>query len=434
MITIVPIQKRLTECPKCNSKNTETKRILFPGIHIASESVCKDCSLTFIQDLPVGHACYYPVSIETTSKKAYDSYSVDWFTTNFIHSYSNQNSIPVPVERIIRKEQSDVIVINCLDYLYGHVLLKLFNVFFYKQQHPDLGLVVIVPTNYVWLVPDYVDEVWSVDLKLSQLKNWYTSLDDQFHTFLSAFKTVQLAYNFPHAYTEELPIQDFTKVKPFLIEEFSRKTLTATFIYRTDRLWHKNEFEYFTYLVCRKVGLLKLTKSLFFFLQNQRIEKVEALLRRQYPAMVFNVVGLGKEGNLNKRINDLRVLRPSEKDELHWCNMYSESHVVVGIHGSNMLLPTGHAAAFVELLPMDRTGNLTQDIITRYKGRVALFMGRFISDKASPKLVAAQIAAIYKGWPLFDLYTSPTNHTYGLDENQSFLNSVRGKIRTFLKR
>lgn len=434
MITIVPIQKRLTECPKCSSTNTETKRILFPGIHTAAESVCKDCSLTFIQDLPVGHACYYPVSIETISRKAYDSYSIDWFTKNFIQSYSNQNSTTVLVERIIRKEQSDVIVINCLDYLYGHVLLKLFNVYFYKQQHPDLGLVVIVPKNYVWLVPDYVDEVWSVDLKLSQCRNWYTSLDNQFQGFISTFKTVQLAYNFPHAYTEDLPIQDFTKVKPFSIEEFDKKTLTVTFIYRTDRLWHQNELEYFIYLVCRKIGLSKYTDSIFFYLQNQRIEKVEAQLRVQYPEMTFNVVGLGRVGSFNKSINDFRVQKPSVDNELHWCKLYSESHVVVGIHGSNMLLPTGHAASFVELLPMDRTGNLTQDIITRYTGRIALFMGRFISDKSSPKLVAAQIAAIYKGWPMFDLYTSPSNHTYGLDENQSFLNSLRSKIRTFLKR
>jgi len=434
MITIVPIQKRLAECPNCNSTNTETKRILFPGIHVVSESVCKDCSLTFIQDLPVGHACYYPVSIDTASQKVYDPYAVDWFTKNFVHSYFNQESSAVKIERIIRKEQSDVIIINCLDYLYGHVLLKLFNVYFYKRQHPDLGLVVIVPKNYVWLVPDYVDEVWSVDLKLSQFKKWNTSLDDQFQTFVATFKTVQLAYNFPHAYTEDLPIQDFTKVSPFLIESFGEKILTATFIYRTDRLWHQNKLEYFTYLVCRKIGLLKYIDALFFYLQNKRIEKVEAILRSQYPEMTFNVAGLGKVGSFNSRINDLRVLTPDIEKELEWCRVYAESHVVIGIHGSNMLLPTGHAAAFVELLPMDRTGNLTQDIITRYKGRVALFMGRFISDRSTPALVAGQVTAIYKGWPLFNQYTSPSNHTYESDENQTFLRSIRTKIRSFLKR
>ena len=45
--------------------------------------------------------------------------------------------------------------------------------------------------------------------------------------------------------------------------------------------------------------------------------------------------------------------------------VYSESRMVVGVHGSNMLLPTAHAGMAVDLMPRDRWGNLAQDNLMR---------------------------------------------------------------------
>ncbi|WP_299250039.1 hypothetical protein [uncultured Cytophaga sp.] len=433
MIKISPLNSELSECPSCKSHKTTTKKILFPGIHVVADSVCNACNLEFIQDLPVGHGCYYPVSINKNTEDVFDHFSIDWFTQNFIKSYFNKQKIDVSIERIIKKNQEDVIIINCLDYLYGHVLLKLFNVQFYKEKHPDLGLIVIVPKNYLWLVPRFVDEIWIVDLKLNQLKKWYTSLSDSINSYLTEYKTIQLAYNFPHPYTENIQIENFTQVEPFALDKFESQSLNITYIYRTDRLWHRNKMEYFFYLAFKKLNLLRLVEWVFMYVQNRNIGKTEAILRKSFPDLVFNVVGLGKKGNFKGRIIDKRVDLPTIDIEIEWCKTYAASHVVVGIHGSNMLLPTGLAAAFVELLPIDRTGNLTQDVITRYTGRIALFMGRFISDKSSAHLVANQVKAIYTGWPLFDLYTSPSNHSYDLDENQTFLNVLRSRVRLLFK-
>ncbi len=433
MIQISPIQNNITVCPSCASTQTVTHTILYPGIHVAAECTCSACQYKYIQDLPVGHACYYPVSIGINDKKVTDLYSIDWYTQQFATSYSNQNTAAVRMERIVNHAATDVIVINCLDYLYGHVLLKLFNVSFYKKQHPGKGIVVIVPKNYVWLVPAYVDEIWAVDLKLSQCKEWYASIHEQISLWMASFLTADLAYAFPHPCTEQIQIESYSRVPAFDLKAFTGKKLTVTFIYRTDRLWHQSKAEYYVFLVLRKTGLLKFTSFLFPGLQNRSIQKMERLLRKKFPELVFNVAGMGKRGTFSSSVTDLRSDKPNPETERQWCEAYANSHVVVGIHGSNMLLPTAHAASFVELLPMDRTGNLTQDIITRYEGRAALFLGRFIPDTASPALVANQVKAIYKGWPLFDLYNNPANQLFEKDTEMSFLKNLRNRILKALK-
>lgn len=432
MITIHPIQNNCSTCPSCNSENTETKRILYSGIHIAASCICVDCGYEFIQDLPVGHACYYPTSIGIKDKKVFDAYKIDWFTTQFIHSYNNPDSTPIVIERQICNVLQDVIIINCLDYLYGHVLLKLFNVSFYKKQHPTKGIVVLVPANYTWLVPDFVDEVWSVKLKLSQFKKWYTSIDTTIAEWVRGYQTVDLAYCYPHPQTEEIDIESYTSVKPFNLNTFQDKNVTVTFVYRTDRLWHQSKAEYYLFLMLRKLSVLKFVSFLFPGMQEKSIKRLAKLLRKAYPSMLFNVIGIGKKGGLGADIQDLRTEQPTDIIEKKWCEAYANSHVVVGIHGSNMLLPTAHAAAFIELLPMDRVGNLTQDIITRYEGRTALYLGRFIPDTASPKLLASQIHSLIKGWPLFELYNDRKHQFFESDKQLSFLKNLRKSIsRTF---
>jgi hypothetical protein len=81
--------------------------------------------------------------------------------------------------------------------------------------------------------------------------------------------------------------------------------------------------------------------------------------------------------------------------ERSWCRAYAKSQVVVGVHGSNMLLPTALAAGCVEILPHDRLGNIVQDISVRYADRMQLFLYRFVDEFASPSVVARHVVAIF---------------------------------------
>jgi hypothetical protein len=66
--------------------------------------------------------------------------------------------------------------------------------------------------------------------------------------------------------------------------------------------------------------------------------------------------------------------------------------VVVGVHGSNMLLPSAHAGGVVELIGPGRWGNFTQDILFRDDGdcRETFFRYRFV-DEATPPTAVAQL-------------------------------------------
>jgi hypothetical protein len=64
-------------------------------------------------------------------------------------------------------------------------------------------------------------------------------------------------------------------------------------------------------------------------------------------------------------ITDLRRTVLDESTERAWCERYACSHIVIGVHGSSMLLPSAHAGAVVELIPPDRWRNLLQDLLFR---------------------------------------------------------------------
>ncbi|MET0626704.1 MAG: hypothetical protein ABW250_27475, partial [Pyrinomonadaceae bacterium] len=90
---------------------------------------------------------------------------------------------------------------------------------------------------------------------------------------------------------------------------------------------------------------------------------------------------------------DLRRPALDEAAERGWCERYAASHVVVGVHGSNMLLPSAHAGGVVELIGPERWGNFTQDVLFREARdcRETLFRYRFV-DEATPPSALARLA------------------------------------------
>lgn len=414
-------------CPSCQHENETYTTVKFLGIHIVADFICEKCSCLYCQDLPVGHALYYPIQKDITNNKVVDPYNIDFFTSTFTNALNQPDEGSISFNRIVKKNKDDVIIVNCLDYLYGHVLLKLFNVSFYKEQNSDKGIVVIVPASFTWLVPDYVSEIWEVKEKLSRFKTVLSALNQSIQPFLSNYNKVYLGATYPHPYTEKIQIEEYVKTPPFDLGRYSELKPTFTFIYRTDRLWFGSKIEHFIFLALRKLNGIKYVNFLFPGLQNLRIEILAKHIRREIPDANFLVVGLGRKGIFSRHIQDLRKDQLSTDDEKSWASCYAKSHVVIGIHGSNMLLPSALSAGVVELLPFDRTGNLTQDIVTNKTGREVLFLNRMVPEYFSPKQVASQVVAMYKGWPLFNFYNNPENHVYG-EQKGNFWRNISAKV------
>jgi len=101
--------------------------------------------------------------------------------------------------------------------------------------------------------------------------------------------------------------------------------------------------------------------------------------------------------------------------ERSWCETYAKSQVVIGVHGSNMLLPTAHAAGCVEILPDDRFGNIVQDISVRYSDRMQLFLYRFVDEFASPRTVSNNVISMFKDFEVY--YHDNRTNTFDKEQN-----------------
>jgi hypothetical protein len=121
------------------------------------------------------------------------------------------------------------------------------------------------------------------------------------------------------------------------------------------------------------------------------------------PNARFTVVGLAKPGGMPAGVADLRTLNMNLDTELAWCRAYAQSQVVVGVHGSNMILPTAHAIGCVEILPYDRYGNIVQDISVRWNDRMQLFMYRFVDEFASPADVSRHVVSMFNDHEVYRL-------------------------------
>jgi hypothetical protein len=146
---------------------------------------------------------------------------------------------------------------------------------------------------------------------------------------------------------------------------------------------------------------LSRTAGLLSKRQNQLIKKTIRLIRKDLPEAEFYVVGLGKTGSFSGYATDHRQREVNSLVETAWCEVYAKSHVVVGVHGSNMLLPTALAAGCVEILPEDRYGNMVQDLSVRYSDRLQLFFYRFADQFACPKSVVGKVVAMIRDYELF---------------------------------
>ena len=76
---------------------------------------------------------------------------------------------------------------------------------------------------------------------------------------------------------------------------------------------------------------------------------------------------------------DKRIVSFNEENERSLCRVYSESILVIGVHGSAMLLPSAHAGMAISMMPSRRWGNFAEDVLFREKDvRMASFQRRII--------------------------------------------------------
>lgn len=421
MISLYPLVDTTKHCPFCNIR-LETLGCYIPGMHTLADLRCKQCEREYFSALPAGHGLYHSILLEKDSAAIYDSdeefrWFSNWIRTAYAARTDNPRTITVEEHRPIKRP----LLLNCLDTLYGHALLKLLNAQYYLDQKPDFDLIVLISRSLRWLVPDDVAAIWTVDLPLKQGTEWNDNLALEIRRRLESFPECWLSIGLSHPHSSDFAIERFTGVTPFAIDQWADRwdKPTVTFIWRNDRLWRDRS---------DRGRLHRLTRRPFYRLglrsqsedalgeQYRQIAELAGNLRQHLPDLDFAVAGIGQHGRFPEWITDLRVSSMTDEMEKTWCHRYARSHVVVGIHGSNMLLPSAHAGGVVELMPPKRWVSLLQDLLLTkpYDARDVAFRHRVVPSETSVNEIAHVISSLIKDYPFAAIrYNSPwIDHQY----------------------
>jgi hypothetical protein len=401
MIQLHPVPDAQHRCPYCQVPLT-VHGWYIPGMRNLAALRCPQCKREFYGDLPAGHGLYYPALIEQSTGIVHDEYGIKWFARWLRESYANRVDISVDFSVEELQETKRPVLLNCLDKLYGHCLLKLLNAQYYLDHCPDFDLIVLVPRFLRWMVPEGVAAIWTVGLPLKRGIEWNDWLAAEIKRQIEPLEACWLSVAFSHPHPEDYDIERFTQVRPFPIDEWATrlKRPMVTFIWREDRVWRDvsryGRFRRLAQKLKRRLGLVQPPLDD----QRQRVIALAQALHQAFPKLDFAVAGLGRPGGLPNWIVDLRTLEINEHVERAWCERYAQSYVVIGVHGSNMLLPSAHAGAVVELVPAKRWGNLVQDILlTTGDVRGIMYRYKFLPLDTSATTVAEVVASLLRSLP-----------------------------------
>lgn len=406
MIKLNPIPDVSHYCPFDNTQ-LDVLDWYIPGMRNLADLRCPKCGREYYGDLLAGHGLYYPMLLDKKTGDVHDPQNVKWFAYWLRNSYANRSDEPLEFVTEEFRPLQTPLLLNCLDTLYGHCLLKLLNAQYYLDKRPDLDLVVLVPKYLRWMVPDGVAAIWTVDLPLRRGTEWNDWLAADISTRLKQFDQVWLSVAYSHPHPKDYAIERFTRVQPFPVGEWYARLETpkVTFIWREDRLWGEQgnlgRLRRWVKRLRVKIGLSGLSLSLRE--QTRRVVLLATHLRKAFPKLNFAVVGLGKPGDMPHWIEDLRTIAIDDTVEKAWCQRYAVSHVATGIHGSNMLLPSAHAGATVELMPSERWGNMIQDILmSNLDCRETLFRYRIVPVSVSVQELTFMIVSLLHSYKFME--------------------------------
>ncbi|HEY4656145.1 MAG TPA: hypothetical protein VIH22_16620 [Cyclobacteriaceae bacterium] len=397
LIAIKPIYEARATCVTCGHIDTLAGELLFQGIHVLAKSTCRKCHGSFFHTLPVGHDLLFPASFDEMGNQLIaDRQARRWLIDPLLTSLFEGNTIDVAIEKEVNETTDDAIILNCLDSCFGHAFCKLWNIAVLKERFPGIDLIILVPKSLRWLVPGGVSQVWSFDTPLPSLAYGIANLDETVKQAIRDYKRVWLSKAYTHLAIEKANLEKLLRTQRFDLSQFSILTPLVTFILREDRFWQRSRFEFFLYKVFVKLGF---PKTIFIWRQNHLVNKVARQIHKKLEVVTFAAAGIGKGGRLTSLIADHRKVGLSPADEADWCHRYARSHLIIGVHGSNMLIPTALAAGFIEILPRYKVRHIAEDIAFNHSARYSHFLGRCVDQFASTRLVSTHAISLLKDFP-----------------------------------
>jgi FkbM family methyltransferase len=339
------------------------------GWRAVVEGTCGACGHRFVQDLPNGHALVYPTTLDLTTGDVVDPAGAVWFSSQLRAAWARPNGDPVAVERRGEAQNASAILANCLDPVYGHGLLKLLGVQRELERAESAAVVALVPAALAPIVPEAVDETWIVHGPVPRLRHWLLGLEERIASELDRFETCRLAALSPHPHPTTFDLESFVGH----IDPKASGSPSVLLSLRPDRRWGRDQEQ-----------------------QMANVAELVARLSAALPTVGVAAVGAAQPGDLPASVDDRRVAHPTEEDERDWIARMRAADLVVGVHGSNLVLASGLARAVVELVPAERYSNYLQaTLVTERDPILALDRHRALyGDAELADITGARVAEV----------------------------------------
>jgi len=177
MIRIHPHIDLTLACPR-DGTDLRISRVLIPSMHCLAQASCPVCKGSFYVDLPVSHSIKSPVSIDLATTEVIDPTGAIWLARSLRKGVLDPiPGGPTPTVRTFFHARR-IVIINCLDLLYGHSLLKLLNVQRHLEKSPEIGCCVLTTPQLSHLVPEGVAEIWEIPVAQKDGGSWHTGLQE----------------------------------------------------------------------------------------------------------------------------------------------------------------------------------------------------------------------------------------------------------------
>jgi FkbM family methyltransferase len=335
---------------------------------------CSACGHRYLQDLPAGHGLMYPAALDLDTGEVFQAGYGPWFADALRPMWETPDTEPATLTVERGDGARPAVLLNCLDKIYGHALLKLLNVGRHLEDE-GRAVIVVIPASLRELVPEGVAETWIVDAPTCRFAGWLVDLEARIALELDRVGDCLLSPAFPHPHPSTYSLD--TLLGELAPERVGDPSIVLSL--RADRSWGATDRA-----------------------QATNVARLWERLASAFPGAGCTAVGAAAPGGLPSGIADLTRSDPDRETERRWLGLLRGADLVIGVHGSNLLLPSGLARASIELLPEERYGNALQatlpsslDPVTALIRHRTLYGADDLGD-VSPERVAAVAMSVLR--------------------------------------
>lgn len=331
---ILNLNKLQLECSKCGYSKLK-KNIKIINQFTVSEIRCDSCGEKQVYLLPTDNhsAVIYPFSFDP--KTFTHNGELNDYTQLLLKNYKKKlNNVKTTIEFFGEKKKEKCLIVNTLDNAYGHSLFKIFGLInIFKNHHKEYDIIVLTFPQFSYMIPEEFNKI-IINKSFNEM-NIYTNISNLIKKITNKYKEVEIAINSTY------PLER-NKIKKYFFNEYIKETNQKKIVYI-----YRKEYK----------------RSWGVFLEKRRVKALFKKLKSKYSnEYEFYIIGDYDGGDFEEYIIDKRVKKYNKKSDVEWISILNEAELVIGVHGSHMILPSLLAKKVLDLLPRFKYSHIGEDI------------------------------------------------------------------------